>query len=248
MESGSQSGWASADWVRREWQNLVCFSNPWRLETSTKVRVGGDKKFTQRFSTTFPALWTWISIDDKRVRSAPALKRIVVAIDPAVSSTETADETGIVVAGIATCTCRGKPELHGFILDDLSGKYSPNDWAEKAVSTYHKYGACRIIAEANNGGDLVEANIRTVDRRISYRSVHAAQGKLTRVEPVAALYEQGKVHHVGAHARLEEQLTIWDPIASTKSPDRLDALVWAISELLLQEVETTMEKWARVPY
>jgi phage terminase large subunit-like protein len=132
------------------------------------------------------------------------------------------------------------------VLADFSGKYSPNAWAQKAVMAYHTYDAARIVAETNNGGALVEMNLRTVGEDIRYEPVRAAQGKRTRAEPIAALYEQGKVHHVGIYGPLEEQLTTWDPLMSEKSPDRLDALVWALSELMLEDTETTMEKWARL--
>lgn len=180
------------------------------------------------------ALWTCKGIDDARVKVAPGdMERVVVAIDPAVSSSETSDETGIIVAGSALCNCRGTTEIHGFVLDDRSGKLSPNGWAQAAVQAYEECVADMVVAESNNGGNLVEVNLRTVDVNVPYRAVHAAKGKRTRAEPVAALYEQGKVHHVGLHAQLEDQLTTWDPLSSTQSPDRLDALVWALSDLLL---------------
>jgi phage terminase large subunit-like protein len=200
------------------------------------TRMGRQELYADLLEDVPGALWTWSRIDALRVKAAPdAMKRVVVAIDPAVSSSETSDETGIVVAGIAPCNCRYAIEMHGFILADLSGKLSPNGWAQAAVRAYRENKADRIVAESNNGGALVEVNLRTVDRSVPYQAVHAAQGKRTRAEPVAALYEQGKVHHVGLHSRLEDQLTTWDPLATIKSPDRLDALVWALTNLMLTE-------------
>lgn len=200
------------------------------------TRLGRQELYAEILDDVPGALWSWERIDPLRVKEAPAeLRRVVVAIDPAVSSSETSDETGIVVAGVGQCNCLGKEELHGFVLADLSGKYSPNAWAQKAIAAYRANRADRIVAEVNNGGALVEVNLRTVDSRTPYRAIHASQGKRTRAEPVAALYEQGRVHHVGFHVRLEDQLTTWDPLSSDKSPDRLDALVWALTELMLNK-------------
>lgn len=192
------------------------------------------------------ALWSASLLEALRVQVAPELRRIVVAIDPAVSNNEGSDETGIVVAGAGFCGCKGKPDLHGFVLEDVSGKHSPDAWARAAVSAYRAHRADRIVAEVNNGGALVEANLRTVERTVPYRAVHAAQGKRTRAEPIAALYEQGKVHHVGAFAKLEDQLCTWEPLGGGRSPDRLDALVWALTELLIDGTESTASLWARV--
>ncbi len=171
------------------------------------------------------ALWTWQTIEDGRLRIAPELKRVVVAIDPAATSGPDADETGIVVAG------KGE-DGQGYILADRSARRTPHGWAQRAVRAYHEFEADRIIAESNNGGEMVELTIRTVDADVPVDLVHASRGKQTRAEPVAALYEQGKVHHVGAHPELESQLTGWSP-EDSDSPDRLDANVWALTELML---------------
>ena len=173
------------------------------------------------------ALWSQTRIDELRVVEAPDLKRIVVAIDPAVTSTDTSDETGIIVGGIGL-------DNHGYVLGDLSKQTSPDHWARIAVMAYRTYKADRIVAEVNNGGDLVEVVIRTVDPNVSYDKVHASKGKITRAEPVAALYEQGRIHHVGNFPELEDQLCDYDPNVSTKSPDRLDALVWCFTNLMLE--------------
>lgn len=165
--------------------------------------------------------------------SAPELTRIVVAIDPAAGSGEHADETGIVVAG---CDASG----HGYVLADASGRYAPAEWARGAIAAYRTHKADRIVAEVNNGGDMVEATLRMVDPNLPFTAVHAARGKVARAEPVAALYEQGKVHHLGAFPLLEDQMcgfsSDFDRAAAGYSPDRVDALVWALSELLVRKL------------
>lgn len=174
------------------------------------------------------ALWTSSMIESTRVQHAPPLSRIVVAVDPSVTSNPDSDECGIIVAG--------KTENdHAYILEDFSGIYSPDTWARKAVFAYEKYEANRMIAEVNQGGDLVENNIRTVSNTVSYKSVRAYKGKFLRAEPVAAMYEQGRVHHVGTLSKLEDQLTGWNPTTGERSPDRLDALVYAVTELLIEK-------------
>jgi phage terminase large subunit-like protein len=176
------------------------------------------------------ALWSRPNIDANRIREIdlPPLDRIVIAIDPAVSTSENSDETGIICAGIGD-------NGEFYVLDDISGVYSPNEWARQAVSLYNARRADRIIAEANNGGDLVEQTIRSVAPNIAYRKVHASRGKVTRAEPISALYEQNRVHHVGAFPKLEDQVTSFcvdfDRKSMGYSPDRLDALVWALTEL-----------------
>ena len=200
------------------------------------TRIGRQELHAELLEDVPGALWSWEMIDSNRVKEPPLkLRRVVVAIDPAVSSSETSDETGIIVAGVGYCGCKGgdKEELHGFILEDVSGKYSPNEWAQEAVSAFKRHRADRVVAEVNNGGALVEANLRTLEECISYKAVHASKGKQIRAEPIAALYEQGKVHHIGVHTKLEDQCATWDPLAKGKSPDRLDALVWALTELML---------------
>jgi phage terminase large subunit-like protein len=170
------------------------------------------------------ALWQREQIDALRVPDAPELGRIVVALDPAITSTEGADETGIVVAAKGT-------NGQGYVLADLSGRYSPDGWARRAVDAVRVWGADHIVGEVNQGGEMVEATIRTVDPGAPYRAVHASRGKRTRAEPVAALYEQGRVHHVGVFPALEDQLCAALPDGGTGPDDRLDALVWALTEL-----------------
>lgn len=169
------------------------------------------------------ALWQRAIIEAQRVSKPPFLTRIVVGVDPAVTSTKDSDETGIIVAGVAA-------NGHGYILEDASLQGTPNAWAVSAVRAYSEHQADRIIGEVNNGGDLVEVNIRTVGPKVAYKAVRASRGKQTRAEPVAAVYEQGKVHHVGTFPQLEDQMCEWVP--GEKSPDRMDALVWALTEVM----------------
>ncbi len=177
------------------------------------------------------ALWTREIIERSRVRETdalPTVSRIVVGVDPALTASEGAAETGIVIAGTARPE-RGQP-AHYYVLKDLSLRGSPRAWAETAVGGYRAFRADRIIAEKNAGGEMVETVIRTVDTAVPLKLVHASRGKHTRAEPVAALYEQGLVHHVGAFPALEDQMTTFVP--GDASPDRLDALVHAITALM----------------
>ena len=172
------------------------------------------------------ALWNRGQIDALRVARAPHLTRVVVAIDPAVSANEDSDETGIVCAGVGE-------DGHVYVLEDGTLKRAtPNEWARQVVAIYRRHQADRVIGEVNNGGDLVEANVRTVDPNLPFTQVRASRGKAVRAEPIAALYEQGRVHHVGVLPQLEDQMCDWDPALSVKSPDRMDALVWALTELM----------------
>jgi Uncharacterized conserved protein len=172
------------------------------------------------------ALWKRGDIDALRIRNAPSLKRVVVGVDPAVSAKKTSAETGIVVVGLGY-------DDHGYVLEDATLIASPDGWAKKVVAQFKLHGADRVIAEVNNGGDLVEVTIRTVDKNIPYKAVHASRGKWKRAEPIAALYEQKRVHHVGSFALLEDQMCNFDPDDdSGDSPDRMDALVWALTELM----------------
>jgi phage terminase large subunit-like protein len=174
------------------------------------------------------ALWKRDRIDELRLNKAPDLIRVVVGVDPSVTSLKTSDETGIVVAGI------GKDQ-HAYIIHDLSLIASPDGWGRVAVAAYNDNEADRMIAEVNNGGDLVEMLIRTIDPKVAYKKVHASRGKAKRAEPIAALYEQGKVHHVGSFPKLEDQMCSYDPEDENgDSPDRMDALVWALTELMLK--------------
>ena len=157
------------------------------------------------------------------------LVRIVVAIDPAVSKNKTSDWTGLVVAG-------RDAEGHGYLLEDKTMKGTPFEWANKAVELYMKYGANYIVGEVNQGGDMVETILRSVNKTIPFKAVHATRGKAIRAEPVGALYAQRKIHHLGNFPETETQMVEFNtdiPVAQQKSPDRMDAVVWAFTDLLV---------------
>jgi predicted phage terminase large subunit-like protein len=173
------------------------------------------------------ALWRreWI----RRTQDAPKdLARVVIAIDPAISNDVGSDETGIIAAGIDAGG-------NAYVLEDASGRYRPEEWARKAIGLYHAWDADRIVAEVNQGGQMVETVLRAQRANVPYRAVHATRGKVTRAEPVAALYEQNKVYHAGEFSDLESQMcsftTGFDRKAQGYSPDRVDALVWALTDL-----------------
>jgi phage terminase large subunit-like protein len=192
------------------------------------------------------ALWNYDMIQPHRLADMTAVRfdlivRIVIGIDPAVSSNEDSDETGIVVCGL---TRSG----HIVVLEDLSGTYTALEWAHVAIRAYRRYQADKIVAEVNNGGDLVGRNILAVDSYINFEAVRATRGKALRAEPIANLYEQGRCHHVGYLAELEEQMLGWSPLDDAKSPDRLDALVWAITALIDPQGEVTQQFPMVQPY
>lgn len=169
------------------------------------------------------ALWSRKVIDDTRVDKAPQMARVVVGVDPAVTSGEKADHTGIIVAGRSV-------DGHFYILEDCTTKGTPRNAMAKAVSAFHRWHADRVIGEVNNGGDYIEQVIRTIDPSVAYKSVRATRGKLVRAEPIAALWEQGRGHIVGSMPILEDQMCMFTSDSPT-SPDNLDACVWAATEL-----------------
>ncbi len=197
------------------------------------TRLGRQELNAEILTDNPRALWNRDQIDATRVALAPALRRIVVGLDPNVKNrdiaelrkgSDTLDEAGIVIAGDAG-------DGHYYVLDDRSIDAGPNEWGAAAVKAYRDHKADRIIGEINNGGDMVEMTIRNCDRNVSYKSVTASRGKAIRAEPISALYEQGRVHHVGFFAPLEDEMCDFDPITTVKSPNRMDALVWALTEL-----------------
>lgn len=187
------------------------------------TRLGRQELYGEILDNVEGALWTREMIESARVTEAPPLVRVVVAIDPAVTSSSTSDETGIVCAGVSSAG-------EYYILDDKSLRASPDKWARQAVNLYHEYKADKIVAETNNGGDMVIMLLKQVDAGIATKKVTATRGKQLRAEPISSLYEQGKVHHIGYFPELESQMCEWTPL-SNESPDRLDALVWALTEL-----------------
>lgn len=207
------------------------------------TRLGRQELFAELIDDVDGALWTYDTIHANRRTDRPELARIVVAVDPA--TTSTGDETGIVVVGLGY-------DGHLYVLDDRTTRGTPDAWARRAIQAWLDYGADVIVAETNQGGDMVTSTIRTAatamaaegnpTRTVPTRTVHASRGKRTRAEPVSALYEQGRVHHIGTHPELEDQMTTWTP-ESGASPDRLDALVWAVTDLALTPAAATFEEW-----
>jgi phage terminase large subunit-like protein len=199
------------------------------------TRLGRQELEAELLDDVPGALWNRGIIEASRARAAPALIRVVVAIDPAVTATADADETGIIVAG-------KDGQGHGWVLGDTSGRYQPIEWARTAISAYRAHSADRIVAEVNNGGDMVEATLRMIEPDVPFTAVRASRGKVTRAEPIAALYEQGRVHHLGTFPELEDQMCAFvaDGRGAVKlppgsgSPDRVDALVWALTDLLVE--------------
>ena len=189
------------------------------------TRTGRQELYGELLESAEGALWTRQWIEDTRITidKLPPLYRIVVAIDPAVTSGENSDETGIVTCGVAT-------NGHFYVLADNTLRSTPNAWGRAAVDAYKEWKADRIVAETNNGGDMVVMVLQQVDSTVPVTKVHATRGKRLRAEPISSLYEQQRVHHVGAFPKLEDQMVLWTP-ESNDSPDRLDALVWALSEL-----------------
>ena len=224
------------------YENKANLTGSWftRLERKYEgTRLGRQELHAEIIDDNPYALWKLSQIDAARIHkdpisgkyspSLPGWKRIVVAVDPPVKTGEDADECGIICAAI------GENDEY-YILEDASMQgLSPEGWMRTAIGCYHRHHADRLIGEVNNGGDLVETLLRKIDNEISFRSVHASRGKVIRAEPISALYEQGRVHHLGAFARLEDQMTDFtsdfDRKSAGYSPDRVDALVWALTEL-----------------
>ena len=213
------------------WENAANLSPAALEELQNRyggTRIGRQELEGELLLDTPGALWSLAQFDAPGFRATlddvPDLVRVVTAVDPAVTSGEESDSTGIVTVGIDHAG-----DL--WVLADDTCRLSPEGWASAAVGALDRWGGDRVVAEVNNGGDLVESVLRAVDRSVPYRKVHASRGKRVRAEPVAALYEQGRVHHVGVLAELEEQMCSWAPDSLASSPDRMDALVWAITDL-----------------
>ena len=199
------------------------------------TRLGRQEIYADILEDAPGALWSQELIELHRLTRFPEFRRVVVSIDPAVTSGEDSDETGIIVAGLSD-------EGQAYVLADGSGRYKPQEWALKAIALLNEWEADRIIAEVNNGGDMVEQTLRTVSRNVPYRAVRASKGKYSRAEPVSALYEQGKVHHCGLFADLEDQMCSFEPGTTSWSPDRMDALVYALSDLMIDLPRTVTIK------
>lgn len=180
------------------------------------------------------ALWNRKTIDDNFVTKIPPLNYVVVGVDPAATSKKGSDDTGIVVVG------RGI-DGEGYVLGDYTCHETPQRWGETVITAYHRHEANIIIGETNNGGEMVERNLHVIDPSVPFEAVHASRGKAIRAEPVSALYEQGRVHHFGHFSELEDQMCDWVP-GDGDSPDRIDALVWAITALNLYKVSGVAEE------
>lgn len=198
----------------------------------------GQQELDGEILTELPgALWTLKGISESRVEVVPDLDRIVIAIDPPTTSGPRADACGIIVAG--------KAGDKAYILEDASlRRAAPADWAERAVTLYHRYQADAIIAETNQGGDMVTACLRQVDPTVPVHTRHTNRGKQLRAEPVSQLYRRGKVHHAGRFDALEAEMCLMGTDALNHSPDRVDALVWAVQALMMEQGGGPRMRWA----
>ncbi|MDE2106580.1 MAG: DNA-packaging protein, partial [Patescibacteria group bacterium] len=222
------------------------------IEPLVGTRLGRQEIDAEILDDAPGALWKrdWIEKDRITLPSDPTeresflkslrerMKRIVVAMDPAATSSEDSDEMGIIVAGLGT-------DNHGYVLADLTARLSPDQASRRAIKAYDDWQADRIVGEVNNGGEWIGTTVSLTAKAmklegvrrsatISYKAVHASRGKQTRAEPIAALSEQHKIHHAGTFPLLEDQLCSWEPLSGDRSPDRLDAFVWAFTELVIE--------------
>ena len=206
--------------------------------------IGKQELYGQLIEEAEGALWDYAMIEADRIRIVENVGRTVVAIDPPGGVTE----AGIVAAGLLPdCGCGGTRMPHFAVLADVSGKVSPDVWARRAVDLLGELGGDRIVGEKNYGGDMVESVIRNYDPDVPYKNVTASRGKRLRAEPIQALYEQHRVHHIGELAVLEEQMVQWIPDESSWSPDRVDALVWALTDLSGVKARPSMDGWTADP-
>jgi hypothetical protein len=180
------------------------------------------------------ALWTWDMIEPQRAEQSPEMTRVCVAVDPAVTNNDESDDTGIIAVGLGV-------DGHLYVLGDYTGKYSPIQTARRISKAYTDLQADIVVGEVNNGGDYIETVIKLVGGNMAYKGVHAARGKYTRAEPIALLYSQKRVHHVGKLLKLEDEMTTWIPNSGMKSPNRLDALVWGAKYLIGDELDEDTE-------
>lgn len=198
------------------------------------TRLGRQELYAEVLLDTPGALWNTAMIEACRVASPPAFLRTVTALDPSVTANATSDEAGIVTCALGLCRCKGAPEKHLFVIGDYSGKFTPDGWARETIKAHRKHSGDRVVAEKNQGGDMIENTLRSIEPHLPYRGISARQGKRVRAEPIAAIYEQGKAHHVGDLHKLEAEMCTWDPMnPNAKSPNRIDALVHCATELML---------------
>jgi phage terminase large subunit-like protein len=197
------------------------------IERYEGTRLGRQELEGQILDDNPNALWRREDIERARISTAPEFRRVVVALDP--TCTTDGDEAGIIVAGVDATGAL-------YVIEDCSMHGSPDQWARAAIGAYERHKADRLVYETNQGGEMVASVLRTVDRSVALRPIHASRGKYVRAEPVAALYEQGKVHHIGAFPVLEDELCGWTP-ESSASPNRLDALVYSMLDLQLRQAK-----------
>ena len=198
------------------------------------TRLGRQELYAEILTDNPDALFSEKDIERGRVTDHPPLERIVVAVDPAVTTNESSDETGIVASGLAKHTEHGHDITHAYVLEDATLKASVSQWARQAVAVYHRYDANLIVAEVNNGGDLVQSVLLGVDDTVRYKKIHSSRGKAIRAEPIQSLMEQNRIHMVGHHPDLEREMLEWSPsVPGLASPNRMDALVFACTELLV---------------
>ncbi len=205
------------------------------------TRLGRQELHAELLEDVEGALWNHGTIDKCRRNMPLQFQRIVVAVDPSGSAKKTADEAGIVVAGLSECACLGRVDTHAFVLEDLTGRYSPREMGEKAIAAYHRYRADLLVAEDNFGGQIVKDLVQLIDGRVNYKAVRATRGKIIRAEPIAALYEQSRVHHVGFFPELESEMSGYAPLTSTESPGRLDACIAKGSPVLTRRGNIPIE-------
>ena len=202
------------------------------IDQAAKTKVINEERYNHLFlghwvDSVEGLLWNRALLDRLRIDTRPQLTRVVVAIDPASTANKNSDETGIVVVG-------RDAQGHGYVLEDKSGRWTPAEWGLLATQAAKAWGADCIVAETNQGGDMVQNVIRNIDSTVRYKGVHATKGKYTRAEPIYNLYELGRVYHVGQHPILELQMCTFNPNEG-ESPDRVDALVWGLTEVMLEQ-------------
>ncbi len=204
--------------------------------TYAATRLGAQELYAEVLTEREGALWNR-SLIRYQTPVDENWRRIVIAIDPATTHHDQSDETGIMVVGL-------HDDGFVYVLEDLSGRLPPTEWGTRVTEAYWRYKADRVVAEVNKGGDLVERIVKSIDPHVSYKAVRATRGKVVRAEPVASLYEQGKVFHSRPLTLLEQQICDYIPNRTSKSPDRMDALVWAITDLMLaREASAEPKVW-----
>lgn len=205
------------------------------------TRLGRQELYAEILDEAEGALWNRDMLAEAQSKEPPeAFARVVVAVDPAATSNPHSDETGIIVAGATA-------DKRAHVIADGSGRMTPGDWAKRVIDLFHAYGADRIVAEGNQGGEMVSHTIRTQWPAAPVKIVHASRAKVARAEPVAALYEQGRVSHAPGLDALEDQMVTWEPMSGLPSPDRVDALVWALTELIVKRPHAALAEQQRRP-